>query len=303
MRYAFSILFLLTVAAGAKAETRSETWHDAARNRDVPIKLYLPTPVTAETRVVIFSPGLGGTRDGYSYLGQAWSAHGYAVLVLQHVGSDFAHILDPTAMQPAEYIARTKDVRFALDQLQHLRDTATDPLSGKLNLKQVAMGGHSYGAVTTEAMAGQVMPTGQKLLGLSDPRIVCAMILSPSPPRAGDAKVAFSQIKMPLLHLTGTEDDAPVGGIVAKERRVMFDVCPATPQYLVIFKDGDHMVFSGRPAKTPAKAKLYDAMHPVIVEATTHFLDAYLRDDKDAAHWLKQTLPGLVKPVGTIETK
>ena len=287
----------------ARAETRSETWHDAARNRDVPVKLYLPAHVAADTRVVIFSPGLGGTRDGYAYLGEGWSDQGYAVLVLQHVGSDFAHLRDPAAMTPLEYVARVNDVRFALNQLQRMRDTATDALAGKLDLKRVAMAGHSYGGVTTEAMAGQVATVAGKEIALSDPRIACAIIMSPSPPRQGDAKLAFAKIKMPLLHLTGTDDVAAIGGTTAADRRVPFDSCPATPQYLITFKDGDHMVFSGRRAQTPAKATLYDVVHPIILETTTKFLNANLRGDAEAATWLKEKLTSTIGALGVVETK
>jgi hypothetical protein len=38
--------------------------------------------------LVVFSHGIGGSRQGYSYLGRHWASQGYASLHLQHVGSD-----------------------------------------------------------------------------------------------------------------------------------------------------------------------------------------------------------------------
>ena len=39
------------------------TVHDAARNRDIPVRIYLPAN-TAPEPVILFSHGLGGSRDG-----------------------------------------------------------------------------------------------------------------------------------------------------------------------------------------------------------------------------------------------
>ena len=65
-------------------------WVDHARSRPVPARLYWPTGSAPDTSVplVVFSHGIGGSRQGYSYLGKHWSARGVASLHVQHVGSD-----------------------------------------------------------------------------------------------------------------------------------------------------------------------------------------------------------------------
>ena len=63
------------------------TVHDAARNRDIPLRVYLPTN-TAPAPVVLFSHGLGGSRTGSVFLGEHWAARGYVAVFLQHPGSD-----------------------------------------------------------------------------------------------------------------------------------------------------------------------------------------------------------------------
>src|SRR4051794_3085103 len=63
-------------------------WTDAKRNRKVPAKIYFPASLPAASPVVIFSHGLGGSREDYAYLGQYWASCGYITVHLQHLGSD-----------------------------------------------------------------------------------------------------------------------------------------------------------------------------------------------------------------------
>src|SRR5439155_21437910 len=58
-------------------------WKDAKRDRDVPVKIYFPTDAAGPVPVVIFSHGLGGTREHYEYVGRQWAANGYVVVHLQ----------------------------------------------------------------------------------------------------------------------------------------------------------------------------------------------------------------------------
>src|SRR3974377_1015412 len=43
-------------------------WKDASRNREVPVKIYYPASGAGPFPVIVFSHGLGGSRDGYEYL-------------------------------------------------------------------------------------------------------------------------------------------------------------------------------------------------------------------------------------------
>jgi len=68
--------------------------------------------------------GLGGTREGLAYLGEALAAAGYATVHLQHAGSDAAiwqsasdtrAAMGGAAMNPAAAVAQLGEVVFALD--------------------------------------------------------------------------------------------------------------------------------------------------------------------------------------------
>ena len=111
--------------------TQTFQWKDVARDRSVPAKLYLPVGLKLSAGglpLVVFSHGIGGSMDGYSYLGRYFAAHGYASLHVQHVGSDrqiwrgnlltLASRLSDAA-QDTEALNRVKDVKFALDSAHH----------------------------------------------------------------------------------------------------------------------------------------------------------------------------------------
>src|SRR5690349_16713527 len=58
-------------------ETVKYDWKDEKRDRQVPVKIYFPKNGMGPFPIIIFSHGLGGSRDGYEYLGRHWASHGY----------------------------------------------------------------------------------------------------------------------------------------------------------------------------------------------------------------------------------
>ncbi len=71
-------------------EVATYDWVDKTRDREVPVKIYFPKTGRGPFPIIIFSHGLGGSRDGYEYLGRHWASHGYVSVHLQHKGSDTA---------------------------------------------------------------------------------------------------------------------------------------------------------------------------------------------------------------------
>lgn len=60
---------ILARAVGAPTVATAEyVWRDEARGREVPVKLYFPAgDAGGPFPVIVFSHGLGGSRDGYRY--------------------------------------------------------------------------------------------------------------------------------------------------------------------------------------------------------------------------------------------
>jgi predicted dienelactone hydrolase len=293
------------------------TWNDSLRDgREVPARIYLPESDSAPYPVVLFSHGLGGNTSAAEYLGRYLAGHGYVAVHLQHHGSDtliFRGVvgrgktlgaaaqssarLSPAIREAAtssatnvrNAINRVQDVSFAIDTLTRL-NTEPGELRGKLDLQRIAIAGHSFGANTAMLCIGQQLPafaSGRNQL--ADPRIKAALVLSaPAPKRFGSLKPAFAAVKVPVMHMTGTNDDSPIGETTAAERRTAFDNTDAPDQYLVTFQGGDHMIFSGR--RVDATREKQDAKyHEWIDAAAGAFFDAYLKNDAAAKSWLKST--------------
>jgi predicted dienelactone hydrolase len=77
----------LKVPESVATKPQDFTVHDAQRNRDLPIRVYLPGQ-TKPAPVVLFGHGLGGSRENNPYRGKHGSARGYVVVFVQHPGSD-----------------------------------------------------------------------------------------------------------------------------------------------------------------------------------------------------------------------
>jgi dienelactone hydrolase len=297
-------------ATNAVAVSRAE-WRDTKRERVVPVKIYAPESGAGPFPVIIFSHGLGGTREGYEYLGQCWASHGYVSVHLQHAGSDDAVWKDAglgqrmsamrrAAAQPRNAQDRVHDVSFALDQLTELnaRDAAW---RGKLDLARVGMAGHSFGAYTTLAAAGADY-SGRGAARLVDPRVKAAIPMSaPVPANKARLDEAYARVKIPCLHMTGTEDDSPIGDTKAAERRLPFDHCRNSDQFLITFTGGDHAIFGGRERKWGG-AK--DAEYQRLIRLSSlAFWDAYLRQDVAAQEWLTAKCQDALGKEGVWEMK
>jgi predicted dienelactone hydrolase len=290
-------------------------WVDASRNRPVPVKIYFPEkgagPFPGPFPVIVFSHGLGGSREGYEYVGRHWASHGYVVALPQHLGSDDAvwrgkehpgPELRRAAMNLENAMARPLDVRFVLDRLTAM-NKEKGPFEGRLDLERIGMSGHSFGGWTTLAVAGQVFPGRLGSAGLADPRVKAAISMSAPVARFGSSDTSYGAIRIPILHMTGTLDDSPIGDTKAGERRIPFDHIHGADQYLVIFEGGDHMVFSGQRLRggNGTKDPLF---HDLIRESTTAFWDAYLKGDAKAKSWLAEGgFREVMGKDGTLEVK
>lgn len=264
---------------------------DVKRSREIPIRVYLPKDMVAAP-VVLFSHGLGGNREGSAFLGKHWALRGYVAVFLQHPGSDDGVWKDKPvaermgALKQAaglkDFLLRVQDVPVVLDQLEVWNKDAAHLFAGRLDLKHVGMSGHSFGAVTTQAVSGQSYALGK---GFTDSRIKAAVAMSPSAPASGDTKKAFGDVKIPWILLTGTKDSSPINGADAKSRLVVFPALPPGGKYELVLNKAEHSAFTERalPGETEQRNPNH---HRAILAVTTAFWDAHLRDDAEAKQWL-----------------
>lgn len=298
--------FCISVASYAAPQVIDTDWKDAARERIVPLKLRIPEG-TEKVPLVIFSHGLGGSRDGGKVWGEHWSANGYFVIHVQHPGSDKALWLtgDGTLKQrvvrgatPEQLLGRVDDVRFVLDEIAK-RQKNGDMQVSRIDLSRIAMTGHSFGAATAVALADARNPGPIKSLG--DSRIAAFIAFSPAV--AGGQRSwpdRYGAMKSPFFSVTGTIDGEVIGnGTTPAKRAALFDAQPPGDKYRVVFEGGDHFVFNGGELRESAvlpdllgntSAKTDPATAKVIYERTQRltlkFLDAYLKGDGAAKAWL-----------------
>lgn len=272
------------------------TVRDATRERDLPIRIYLPAEKKAAP-VVLFSHGLGGNREGSAFLGRHWSARGYVCVFLQHPGSDDGIWKDKppaaraaammTAASAKNLLLRVRDVPAVLDELKRWNEDKAHPLHQRMSLERVGMSGHSFGAQTTQAVSGQRFPIGPSM---ADPRIKAAIVFSPGKPARGDVQKAFGEVRLPWLLMTGTKDVArigpqTIGATDVESRLAVYPALPPGDKYELVLHEAAHFAFTDRP-DFGGEAARNPNHHRVILALSTAFWDAFIKDDAEAKAWL-----------------
>jgi dienelactone hydrolase len=255
------VLQFTTAAAAAAAwplraeelpfETHEYDMADAARQRRLPVRLYWPRAAMDSVPLVVFSHGIGGSRRGYSYLGQHFAANGIASLHVQHVGSDrqlwFGNPLAlvgrlQDAAKDSEALDRVKDVKHALDLL------LTGPWGERIDAQRILAAGHSYGANTILLASGARVPRVGEM-ALRDERLRAAIIIS-APPFYGEADVQriLQPVQLPSLHITATGDVIRIPGYHSpyEDRVAVYQAVGSTNKTLAVFDGGSHSMFTDR---------------------------------------------------------
>jgi predicted dienelactone hydrolase len=296
----------------AKAATCDAVWTDAARGREVPVRIRMPDGGGA-VPLVIYSPGLGGMTATGNAWSTAWVARGIAVIHMQHKGSDAAIYTDPgtpeerrarrdAAASAAQLVARVADVGFVLDEVAQRRRVGACDLS-RIDLGHIGIAGHSMGAWTAQAVAGQRFDGAAQF---RDRRIIAAIAMSPAVLTNAGLAESFGGITIPFLSITGSEDGVPAKATPEQRAAAAFQHggpyagMPPGGKYLLVIKDADHMVFTGGrrvttgPGGAAAEPGAENASPTVVVpvahvnelvtQATTAFWGATLLGDaRDAA--------------------
>ncbi len=263
-------------------------WFDATRSRTIPVRIYYPKSDLERFPVIVFSTGLGRSREDCGYLGRHWARCGYVSVFVQHPGSDESQKglrprkdLQRAFYNPSNVRNRPMDLIFVLDRLEQMaRDGSS--VGNRLDLAQIGAAGHDFGSQTALALAGQVLP-GQ--VTFRDPRVKAVLAMSsPVPTGQGPLSEVYAGISVPCLHITGTADNSIVGTTQAYQRRLPFDHVSAADQFLITLNGADHLTCSGHNRRANASN---DAMFQrLIAESSTVFWDAYLKQSGTAKSWL-----------------
>ncbi|MGL6227136.1 MAG: alpha/beta hydrolase family protein [Thermoguttaceae bacterium] len=284
--------------------------YDAERRRTVPIKMYLPNPLLPGTPVIIFSHGLGGSRESCPYFGEHWASNGFVVVAVQHIGSDETvwrgHLRPVNELRAAfernwTCATRVSDILFVLTQLTVLAEKPDSVVESQVDLTRVGVAGYDMGAYTALLLAGQLAPEG--FPPIQDSRIKAILAMSPPvPSTSARLSEIYANIEVPCLFITGTEDDGIIGTTRAFQRRIPFDQILQNDQYLLTFFGTDHYLYAGNMLLPSIKnnAVYYNAMEKL----SCVFWNAYLRSDlKSLEYIMSKNILGLTKGLGRLERK
>ena len=244
-------------------------------NREVECKIY-----NGGETPIIFSHGLGGSKDGYEYLAQYWAENGFFVIHPNHVGTDSALLemerpfkaLKEAANDPQQLHDRPQDIIFVLNWLEEQDEFDIDT-------SKIGLAGHSFGAFTTLATIGQAH-SNKGELRYKDERVTAAIAISPSAPRENQ-EAAFANIDIPIFHITGKKDDSPVGLTNPEDRKLPYKLMNNSDQYLTVFENADHMIFASQRRRNIFSDEDNNIMHST-KEIGLEFWKKYLSEGESA---------------------
>lgn len=261
-------------------DSTKETWqHDG---QGVEISMLAPkTPGVYP--LIIYLPGLGESAGGGRLWREAWAKAGYTVFSVQPVeissalkeltpmpgkpgddekSDDEDNSTDSDKSRPSkavrnselhyvghEYFSqsslkkRIDHLLWAYAQLK-LRAKAGAALFKTADLSRMIIVGYDIGAQTTEEMIGEkfeiALPQAQ------DFSPIAAILFSPSVDMAlGNLTHRYKNISMPLLVVTGSEDDDPYGISSPFVRTAIWEYAPPGNKYLLQLNKGRHQLLAG----------------------------------------------------------
>lgn len=260
--------------------------HDAKRDKDLFVRVTHPEG-DGPYPVIVFSHGLWGSRRGYTPLVTFWAAHGYVVLQPDHPDS---RLLGATNRMEAfrKWSERPADITFLLDSLAGLEMLAP-ALRGKLDAKRIGVGGHSFGAHTSQLIGGATARAlGGKRRSFRDKRAKCVLLLSPQGRGGLLDEESWKTMITPALVLTGSEDGDPFGDPkkTPQWRLDPYELSPKGDKYKV-WIDGAHHGFGGISGVGWRGAGPKDDEQVQVVRlAGLALFDAYVKGDAAAKAWL-----------------
>ena len=211
-----------------------------ADGSQTPLRVYSPS-VSQCAPLALISPGAGGDENGYSYLAEGLRSAGWQAIVMGHresgrkaLRSDIRQRrgiktgLQALVTDPKAYEGRLMDIAAALNWV-----------GGVCKPSFVALLGHSMGARTVMVEAGAKNTLGVK----GQNRFDAYVALSPDGPGPMFPDDAWSQLRKPMLILTGTRDKSLDGDW--KTRTIPYERMPAGCKWLGVIEGATHMNFAG----------------------------------------------------------
>jgi fermentation-respiration switch protein FrsA (DUF1100 family) len=204
--------------------------------------------------LIVFAHGLGGTPQFYEALLSRWAAAGYVVAAplfpLTHANTAGGVVPDDVFDQPG-------DMSYVITSVIKSAAQKSGPLAGLISAKEIAVAGHSEGAITTLGFFNTCC---------RDPRVKAAEILSGDPEAYPQGRYDYSG-NPPMLIVHGTNDV-----LLPYEQMVGVFNTAKGPKALLALVGAGHTDWFAPSSKWFTTA----------LKTTTDFFASYLRGDKAA---------------------
>lgn len=296
--------------------------HDAARNKDLTVKVRVPVPKGSGDKapqneklpMVVFSHGLGGSKDGFGELCDHLCSYGYVVVSPTHADSiqeridkgekvTRANAFDMKLMNPEGRLNRVLDCKFILDSIPTLEEKIPALRSpggqGRIDTEKLTMAGHSAGAYTTQVLCGMKIAQVGALRGqqLVEPRFKAAVVISGGGTnKLGINDQAWSEVKVPWLVMTGSLDTVSISRETPESRQEPFKYARGKakggpPAYLVFIEGATHSSYAGKETSGLLGEKPTTDVRVIqncVASSVLAFLDAHVKGDEKAAAWMEK---------------
>ncbi len=259
---------------------------DERRDKTLPVRITWPKD-EGKYPLIVFSHGALGSKDHYEPLVKHWVSHGYVCIQPTHEDSFWllstAERLNTSKIW-SKWRSRPADVSFILNSLDAIEQKVPQ-LRDKIDRDRIGVGGHSFGAHTSQLIGGVQPkdPSTGKLQSYADERPKVLLLISPQGTGSGLVPESWKGLKRPAMIITGTNDKSPRTGESYEWRMEVFEHSPPGGKYLIFIDEAYHG-FGGitgqlrLPASGPENAD-----HVAIVKSTTIALwDTYLKESRDA---------------------
>ncbi len=241
----------------------NEPWALSLGAETLQMALLAPADGTAHP-LVIYLPGLGEPVTAGHLWREAWARAGQVVLSLQpaslaealkrpELRAFEANAIAHGAFAESALMDRSRQVALALAAVRQ-RASAGDPILSRVDFDRISLIGFDLGAQTVIALAGELgtgkVPLAEPIAGLRS-----AIALSPfvNIARGGLAE-RFTAIKLPVLEITGTDDNDAFGLVHgASARRALWQGLPPGDKYLLLTNGGNHALLSGNDLVNPPR--------------------------------------------------
>jgi predicted dienelactone hydrolase len=189
-----------------------------------------------EFPLILFSHGNGGIRFQSFFFVAHLASHGFIVASPDHHGNTFTDAL-LGIVDPMVVVNRPRDVQFLIDRFTAFDAEAGNAFEAAVDLSRIGMSGHSFGGLTTFALAG-----GTSVIGtFTEPRIKAIFPQAPSAIAFEDAY--FATITVPTLIVGGSIDETTPFG---QDQERPFDNLPSGASVVGLAEvvGGGHFTFS-----------------------------------------------------------